>query len=516
MNPVLIILPQGASIGGVTTWAITLANALAAERRPVTLLIHGAIDHHASVPLKLHPGVNAIHRPDLPSPQSLAGQLKSVTNAYRDAINAISLKGLGPVLLIPTRDADCFGVCAALAQDDPARVRLVGWRHSPMPYEREIFRVFGPSMSRIIGVSQWLCDHMRRSLPTCADRVACVPNAVDVPLSRPRRRPVNGRPIELVYTGRLDDAIKRTGALPLLSDALTQMAIAHRLTIIGDGPALSTLQAAAASRASLRLLGVHSPHDVAAALAASDVFVLPSRIEGLSLSALEAMAQGCALAITRTPSGASDLIGDGSCGCLADASPEDDDATTAQALTCAVQSLLARDLDAAGRAAHARALAHFSIKTMVRHAIEELGRAATDPPITAQAAMPIIFHDRTRPASVPADAENRLARILHSLAGRAILIHGCGAHTRALMSTILSSPARIVGFADDDSAARSPDPLRFPVVLPAQAQATGATDVVLSSYLHEEVLWARRDVYERQGISVHRLYAADHPIKQPA
>ncbi len=516
MNPVLIILPQGASIGGVTTWAVTFASALAADRRPVTLLIHGAIDHHDSVPLKLHQDVDVIHLPNLPSPQSLAGKLNSVTDAYRDAIDAISLKGLGPVLLIPTRDADCFGVCAALAQADPARVRLIGWRHSPMAYEREIFRVFGPSMSRIIGVSHWLCDHMRRSLPTCPDRVACVPNAVDVPVSRPRRRPVNGRPIELIYTGRLDDAIKRSGAFPLLSDALTQMAIAHRLTIIGDGPALSALQVAAASRASLRLLGALPPHEVAATLAASDVFVLPSRIEGLSLSALEAMAQGCTLAITSTPSGASDLIGDGACGCMADASPEDDDATTAQALACAVQSLLARDLNAAGRAAHARALAHFSIKTMVRHAIEELDRAATAPPITAQIAKPIIFHDRARPASVPADAENRLARILHSLADRAILIHGCGAHTQALMSTILSSPARIVGFADDDSAARSPAPLSLPVVLPAEADTTGATDVILSSYLHEEVLWARRDVYERQGISVHRLYAADLPIKQPA
>jgi hypothetical protein len=48
--------------------------------------------------------------------------------------------------------------------------------------------------------------------------------------------------------------------------------------------------------------------------------------------------------------------------------------------------------------------------------------------------------------------------------------------------------------------------LEWPVVAPRDAGATGATDVVISSWINQGVIWSRRRVYEAQGLTVHRLY----------
>ena len=49
----------------------------------------------------------------------------------------------------------------------------------------------------------------------------------------------------------------------------------------------------------------------------------------------------------------------------------------------------------------------------------------------------------------------------------------------------------------------------LPVVSPAGARTMGVTDVVISTHLHEDAVWARRGVYENVGVRVHRLYATE-------
>jgi hypothetical protein len=48
-----------------------------------------------------------------------------------------------------------------------------------------------------------------------------------------------------------------------------------------------------------------------------------------------------------------------------------------------------------------------------------------------------------------------------------------------------------------------------PVVKPEYAGQTGAKVIVISSWLHEDVIWARRAVYESQEMQVVRLYDED-------
>ncbi len=509
-TPVLFILPQGPTIGGVTTWVCQSASALANAGVRTGVLVHGALPDHADVGLALHRCVTLFTDLSLPAPSTLAGALAQVLDRYADVAGQLGAGDGRPVVLIPTRDADCFTAAALLVARDPARFRMLGWRHSPMPYERQIFARSAGAMSRLVGVSEQLADELSTLHPSRAADIACVHNAVAVPLAPPTRPALQARPLHLIYTGRLDEPLKRVESLVHMSDALHDVNLPHRLTIIGDGPSHTALAALAATRPSITLHGPMPPQDVAPALAQADIFVLPSRVEGLSLSALEAMSAGCALVLARTPSGATDLIGDGEAGLIAAADPHHGPVEAGHALAHAVRALVQHDLGAIGRRAHARARRLFSLDRFTNALFDQITLAAANVPPLDTPIEP--FHAPDRPASVPPDAAERMRECLAALAGRPVIIFGCGAHTRALSRVIADSPARIVALCDDDPSTHGSVLHARPVIAPDQLAPTGATDLVLSSWMHEDALWDRRALFEAQGLRVHRLYA----LRQPA
>ncbi|MCU0619613.1 MAG: glycosyltransferase [Gemmatimonadaceae bacterium] len=114
--------------------------------------------------------------------------------------------------------------------------------------------------------------------------------------------------------------------------------IAHRggeLWLVGDGPLGSTVRAQAARTPGVRLLGVRT--DVPAVLAAADLFVLPSRYEGLPMSLLEAAMAGVPVVATAV-GGIPEIVRDGIDGRLV--SPND-----AEALAAALDAALAWPAD---------------------------------------------------------------------------------------------------------------------------------------------------------------------------
>ena len=85
---------------------------------------------------------------------------------------------------------------------------------------------------------------------------------------------------------------------------------AARLLIVGDGPLRSELEEQCRHlNLTETVTFAGFSHDVAAAYAAIDIFVLPSRHEGLPISLLEVMAMGIPVVGTRVP-GISELIED--------------------------------------------------------------------------------------------------------------------------------------------------------------------------------------------------------------
>ncbi len=134
-----------------------------------------------------------------------------------------------------------------------------------------------------------------------------------------------------------------------------------RLTLLGEGPERTGLEALAARLGLSEAVALPgATDDPGAALRAADLFVHPSREEGMSIALLEAMALGMPLVASSIP-GNRRLIAERKHGRLA---PPDDPEGLAQAILAQWA-----DLDRAihmGRAARQRVVAEFSIQAVAR------------------------------------------------------------------------------------------------------------------------------------------------------
>jgi hypothetical protein len=334
---------------------------------------------------------------------------------------------------------------------------------------------------------------------------------VDVPESAPSPRPpLAGRPLRLVYTGRIEHHQKRIGALALLTDELGRRGIDHTITVVGDGPAAAEFDALIASRPKVQRVPNVDAGEVTRFLDESDAFVLASRFEGLCISRIEAMSRGCVPILTTANSGATSGLTDNQSAIFVSAQPADDEARAAARLADGIERFLAGDRDSMAQAAWRSAREHFSIETHVDRVAVLIDAAAASPARWWRTDWPAAFSSsRTEPGrsgSTGPDAPALLAALLASLAGKRIVLHGAGQHTLELASVLANSPAEILALCDDDRQRWGTRCLGWPVVSPAEAAATGATDVVISSYIHADSIWARRAVYEQQGMRVHVIY----------
>jgi len=151
-----------------------------------------------------------------------------------------------------------------------------------------------PTAARVVAVSRALADEVAE-LGVPRDRIAVVMNGVDAELFRPRDRAAARAELGLpagplaLYVGNLKE---EKGVLDLARawDRVARDLPDASLAIVGGGPMRPALEAALPPRATLR-----GPQPLAAIptwLAACDVLVLPSHVEGTPNAVLEALACG--------------------------------------------------------------------------------------------------------------------------------------------------------------------------------------------------------------------------------
>jgi glycosyltransferase involved in cell wall biosynthesis len=163
--------------------------------------------------------------------------------------------------------------------------------------------------ARVIAVSGWMKSEVLTRLKTPEEKVDQIPNAVeplkfegqvDAKAARARWNVSEGQKM-ITAVGRLtpqkgfDDLIR---AYPAVRRAVPE----SRLVIVGDGHMRAELESIAEQehvRDGTTFAGFISDGELVAALRCSDVVVVPSRSEPFGIIALEAMAAGAPLVVTR-------------------------------------------------------------------------------------------------------------------------------------------------------------------------------------------------------------------------
>jgi glycosyltransferase involved in cell wall biosynthesis len=219
------------------------------------------------------------------------------------------------------------------------------WRDDGSALSRRIRRLFAGAARIVVLGETWRKFVILRA-PEVGDRVVIVPNAA----AQPTLKHVGGgERAHILFLGRLNDM---KGA-PQLGEALSRMRDLPnwRATLAGDGHVeaarAKTTEYGLADRVDLP--GWVGPDRVAELIATADILVLPSFIENLPLSIIEAMASG--VAVVATPVGAvPDIVHDGETGLLV--SVGDVDALTTALTRLVNDPALRLRLGAAGLALH--------------------------------------------------------------------------------------------------------------------------------------------------------------------
>lgn len=173
------------------------------------------------------------------------------------------------------------------------------------PRRNRLRRLLAPLVSRFVTVSLDLRRWLVITVGIPAHKVVTIHNGVDTarfsPADSSEAREALGLPIGATVIGtigRLDPVKDQAGLIEAFS-GLAESGSSPILAIVGEGPSRPALEEQILRRGlsqRVRLFGER--RDVATALRAFDVFVLPSRAEGMSNTILEAMASGLPVVAT--------------------------------------------------------------------------------------------------------------------------------------------------------------------------------------------------------------------------
>lgn len=249
----------------------------------------------------------------------------------------------------------CTGVVVRLSGGDPvgdlSRLRRLKLHHLFVPLIKRL--------DRFIVVSR----QMREELLAAgfdASRIVLIPNGVETDAFAPLRRSGDPATRTVVSVARLSAEKGIDVLLEAWKRVVSQTSSAVRLVLVGDGPERGALERQARESAlNGSLVFAGQVRDVRPFLQHGDLFVLPSRSEGLPNALLQAMSVGLPCIASRV-GGVQELITDGVNGRLVE--PEDP-----RALAEALLQLLS-DQEEAGRlgaAARQTVEQHYSFRQMV-------------------------------------------------------------------------------------------------------------------------------------------------------
>lgn len=223
-------------------------------------------------------------------PRRLAALRRTLTSGDHDVVHS-SLYG-----------ANALTRLSLLGSSRPPVVvserRVEDWRSRPA---RAVDRALKPVTEMWIGNSADVADFVVRAHGAPRSRVHVIRNGIDEQVFHPGDlpRPRRTGPVRIGSVGRLVPV----KGFDVLVESARQLApeLDAEYVVVGEGPERAALERQAQGLPISFPGGLHDPGQVADFLRTLDVFVLPSRSEGLPNVVLEAAACGLPVVATRAP-----------------------------------------------------------------------------------------------------------------------------------------------------------------------------------------------------------------------
>jgi glycosyltransferase involved in cell wall biosynthesis len=302
-SSVAFALPAGLTNGGVTTWALALSKRLNQKKHPSKLICHSAWPGRATF--------ESGDRSDIIYCDGLAwGAGISAIRGFLPTYSAVKAQ-----IFVPNWSWGTYGAVALMSLDKACDIRVVAFAHTDQDHYYELLTYYEPIISKFIGVSETVCQRLRRLLPSRLDDIFKLMYPVAV--RNEGRRPDHTKPLTITYAGRIEQRQKRISDLIALADLLAMKQGNYHFKIAGDGPQLAQLtehfESKEYSNVAIEFLGLVAHERMTDLWASSDLSILFSEFEGMSISMLESMGQGCVPIVTDV-SGAKEKIAHGRTG----------------------------------------------------------------------------------------------------------------------------------------------------------------------------------------------------------
>jgi glycosyltransferase involved in cell wall biosynthesis len=282
---------------------INVISNLLAYRRPDGLTYHVVLTHN-----RLSDDVRFLQRLSCDS-QTTVEYTLPIENLHAVMRRLASAIPAGPGVVVAGDLLDL----AMLSVNDVGRA-VVFVLHGDYDYYYDLAVKHDRVVHAYVAISRRMYQQLLERLPHRADSIHYMP--FGIPLPQRVRRTAPG-PLRLIFVGRLDRG-KGVLDLPSIAAGLRERSVDATWTIVGDGPDGASLRAAWPQSESVTYLGSLTNADTMARLSDHDVFVLPTRAEGLPVALMEAMGCGVVPVVSNIESGVPDVVTAGADGLLAE------------------------------------------------------------------------------------------------------------------------------------------------------------------------------------------------------
>jgi len=298
--PLVFILANGLTNGGVTTWALNTCRRLGAKGHSCTVVVHDP-----------EPGSEVFRINGQDSIVECAGNASSHLPKPKEiAAFASCYSALGNAVILPNWSWGTWVGVAEMMRNPKQQKRIIGIAHTDEKDYYDILSHYEPIISKFIAVSDQIYSQLIQLLPKRRHDIIRLPYPVSSEKSKVKPNEHRGV-LRIGYAGRIQHYQKRILDLQPLATELSKCSGHYCFEIAGDGTHLQQLRTFfdenRFDNVSVTFHGLLDSEAIKALWSSMDVGILFSSHEGLSISMIESMAAGCVQVLTNV-SGVGDTV----------------------------------------------------------------------------------------------------------------------------------------------------------------------------------------------------------------